>query len=264
MPAETAGVSVFDWALVRGDGCFEAIRAYQGRPFALQAHLDRLARSASALELRLPVRSQLEEWVRLVALDGGDCIVRLIVTRGGVDPLVAAPSRVIVLWEPLPDLPEELRLLPVGAPWHPGGFAWELVGVKGLSYGPNMAAQRTAQRAGYDDALLVSREGFALEGPTFSVAWFVDDSLETPSLELGVLASITRAVALQEADRLGLAVREGRFPLERVLAADEVLALSTIKEVRPVVALGEARFPAGPVTAKLTAAFRSRVAAELG
>ena len=112
---------------------------------------------------------------------------------------------------------------------------------------------------GFTDALLISREGFVLEGPTFSIGWVVDGVIETPSLDLGILASITRTVTLEEAAGLGLSVDEGRFSLDRVFEADEVFALSTLKEVTPVDRVGTTTFSAGPVTGKLAAAYRRRV-----
>ena len=261
---QQAAVSVFDWAVQRGDGCFEAVRSYQGRLFRLDAHLDRLERSAQLLELSLPPRKRLAGWAEQAAAAGRDCAVRIVVTRGGVDALVDAPSRVIVLWEPLPDFPDAFRLLPVRAPWHPSGSEWDMVGVKSLSYAPNMAAQRKAQREGYDDAVLVSSSGQVLELPTSSIGWFADGALETPALDLGILASITRVVVLDEAGLLRIRVREGHYSLERLGDAEEVFVMSTLKEVSPVVAVGEEAFEPGPLTGKLQEAFRSRVAAEVG
>ncbi|NOY55736.1 MAG: hypothetical protein GXP34_07080 [Actinobacteria bacterium] len=257
--AADAAISVFDHGLLRGDGCFEALRSYNGSPYALGPHLDRLAASAALLHLDLPSREEMETWIRAVARDGGDCTVRVVATRGGFDPDVDAGPRVVVLWEPIPELPEHLRVLPLEAPWHSDGATSELTGAKTLSYAPNMAANRVARLAGFDDALLYGRSGRILEGPTFCVAWVVDGVLETPSLDLGILASITRGATLQEAERAGIGVREGHFGLDRLDDADEVMALSTVKEVKPVVRVGERRFVPGPVTELLARRYRQRV-----
>ena len=258
-----ASISVFDWGLQRGEGIFEVARSYGGRLFALDAHLDRLAAGAERLELELPARAAMAEWARAVAADGGDCFIRLIVTRGGTLEDIEAPGRCIIAWEPLPPDHDAFRILPVEAPWHSGGIEWDLTGVKVISYAPNMACGRRAQRVGYDDALLISRDGWVLEGPTWTVAWFVDGVLETPSMDLGILASVTRAEVIKTAADLGLMVVEGRWQLDRVIAADEVVALSTLKEVMPVVAVGPTRFIPGAATARLAAAFSARVAAAL-
>jgi len=260
----TAAVSVFDWGVVRGDGCFEALRSYDGVAFAVDAHLDRLWNSATVLGMEgsLPERRVLAEWISMTAADGGECVVRVIATRGGADSQVDAPPKLIIFWEELPDRPESLSLAEVSAPWHPGGFPWALAGVKGLSYGPNMASVRMAKTAGFDSAVLLSREGIMLEGPTNSIGWVVDGAVETPSLDLGILSSITRTVTLEAAADLGIEVREGRYPVSRLDVAQEFFILSTVNEVMPVTRVGPRVFAIGPVTGSLSAAFRRRVRAE--
>jgi len=265
VPEAEAGISVFDWGLQRGFGCFEVVRAYHGSPFRLGAHLDRLAGSAAALEIEVPPRAALEEWVRAVSRAGGDCQVRILLTGGGRDPLVGAAGRAVVLWEPLSPAPDALRLLPLEAPWHPATDRSPFYAVKWLSYAANMASGDRARAQGYDDALLITSDGLVLEGPTFSVAWVTGEHLETPALGLGILPSITRAVLLGEAaPRLGLPVVEGVFPLSRMLEADEAMALSTVKEVAPVVAVGDHAVPRGPTSGTLAGAFREIVVAEIG
>ncbi len=165
--------------------------------------------------------------------------------------------------EPLPDEGGPVGLLPVDAPWHPDGAASELTGAKTLSYGPNLAASLTAQHAGYDDALLIGRSGSVLEGPTYGVAWVADGVLETPTLDLGILASITREAMLEVAAAQGLSVVEDRFPLDRMLAADEAIALSTVKEIMPIGRVGDRQWDPGPVTSRLAEGFDELVAAEL-
>ncbi|NNC92280.1 MAG: hypothetical protein HKN80_07275 [Acidimicrobiia bacterium] len=265
VPADpsTAAISVFDWGLQRGDGLFEVARSYGGRVFALDAHLDRLEAGAAKLHLDLPARSDLGAWIEAVAVDGGDCFVRLIVTRGGTVPGIEAPARCIVVWESMPEPNDAFRILPVEAPWHSGGVDWDLTGAKVISYAPNMSAGRRAQREGFDDALLISRDGWVLEGPTWTIAWFIDGVLETPAMDLGILASVTRNEVLKTADDIGLAVVEGRWTLDRLREAKEVVALSTLKEVAPVVAVGQTTFSPGEATDKLAAAFSARVAASL-
>jgi branched-subunit amino acid aminotransferase/4-amino-4-deoxychorismate lyase len=255
----TGAIPVTDSAVVRGDGCFEALRSYLGQPFAVEEHLDRLERSAHLLDLPLPSRQEVERWIRKVADEVGDGVVRVLVTRGAGIPGLGDPPRVIVFghtWDP-PDTPG--RLLPVSAPWHAAGAPWDLAGAKTISYAPNMAAGRHARVSGYDDALLVTPNDTILEGPTFSVAWVVDEVLETPGLELGILDSITRRFVLEDARRLGVGVREGVWQLSRLEDATEVMAVSTIREIQPVVSVGDFQFDEGPVTKRLAEAFSQRV-----
>jgi branched-subunit amino acid aminotransferase/4-amino-4-deoxychorismate lyase len=127
----------------------------------------------------------------------------------------------------------------------------ELTGAKTLSYGPNVAARIHAKAEGYGDALLIGRSGTVLEGPTNTVAWVTDGVLETPELGLGILASVTREAVLEVATQINVPVREGRFPLARMEAADEVMALSTLRELQPVVRIGDVNKVVGPVTRRL-------------
>lgn len=144
-----------------------------------------------------------------------------------------------VFWQPAPQWPESLSLTSVSAPWHPAGFnalsSYGLVGIKWLSYAANVAATRQAKSGGYDDAVLVSRDGVVLEGPTFAVGWFIDGVFETPCVtRLGLLPSITLELAIRAADRLGFEVRHSSWPIGRVMVADEVCAMSSTKDIRPV------------------------------
>ncbi len=257
----TATISVLDLGLVRGIGVFEAIKVYDGHPFTLGPHLDRLERSAAANGTPLAPRDRLEAWCREAGRLGGDAILRVLATPGGPDAGVA-PPRTVVLVEDLPDLPTTFRLGTVVAPWHPAGAVWGLAGAKTLSYGPNMHATEEARSAGFDDALLLSADGIVLEGPTASVGWVTDGAIVFPSLDLGVLASVTRIVAEELAAEAGYPVVHGRFTLDELHTADEVLVLSTVKEVAPVVAIDDWHIPPGPVAAELARRFAQRVAAE--
>lgn len=241
-----ASLDVTDSSVLRGDGCFEAIRSYSGHLFRAGDHLDRLERSARALDLTMPARSVLDGWMAQVSAGRGDCVVRVVLTRGPAVPGVTSGGRCIVLSHPLPPVPAEVRLLPVAAPWHPAGRQWDLAGVKTISYAPNQAASRAAHQAGFDDALLLGDDGTVLEGPTFTIAWAVDGVVYTPGLGLGILESVTRRVMLEMVE-----VREVTAPLTVVLNADEVFSLSTLKEATPVVAIGETAFAPGPVTQDL-------------
>ena len=252
--SESETVSVHDAGFVRGDGCFEAVRSYAGHPFAVAAHVQRLQRSAEALGIDLPQLDEITRWIDQAAAVAGDGIVRIIATRGGPDAEVAPPV-IIVMTEPLPPKLTALALLPMRAPWHPAGRQWELAGAKTLSYGPNVNASRLARGKGFDDAVLLSDDEILLEGPTFTIGWVVDGVVETPSLDLFILDSITRRYVI---DRAAV---EGRFGFSRLVAASEVFAMSTLKEVVPVVQVGDRHFERGPITAELASGFRASLVA---
>lgn len=251
-------IPVTDSSVLRGDGCFEVLKSYGGRVFALDEHIDRLHFSASALQIELPDRGELASWIEKTASEVGTGAVRVVVTRGAAVPGLDDSSNVIVFGHSW-DVPAgSVRLFPVTAPWHAAGAEWDLAGAKTISYGPNMAASRRAREEGFDDALLVSVGDLVLEGPTFSVAWVVDGTLETPGLALGILDSITRRVVLGLAEQASVPVVEGRWDLDRLSGASEVMALSTIREVQPIVAIGEKTWQPGPVTDLLAREFVAR------
>lgn len=252
-------VPVTDSSVLRGDGCFEVLKAYGGKAFGLGEHLDRLEASAAALGITLPASDDLASWIEASAAEMGDCAVRVVVTRGSSVPGLDDPSRVIVFSHTLPREEVTATLYPVVAPWHAAGVDWDLAGAKVISYAPNLSATRRARSEGFGDALLVTTGDVMLEGPTFSVAWVVGGVLETPTLDLGILASITRRVVLDSARELGIEVVEGTWGLDRLGDASEAMAMSTIREVQAVTAVGEVSLEPGPVTKQLAAAYADAI-----
>ena len=256
-----AVVSVFDVGFQRGYGCFEAMRSYGGTVFRLDGHLDRLARSAGHLRIELVDRSTLRSWCETSAR-GGDGVLRVYVT-GGTDASVPGTDNVTIVYlEPLPELPDSVRLDLLAAPWHADGQVSELTGAKTLSYGPNLAATIEAKSKGFDDAALLGSDEVVLEGPTFSLAWVKHGSLFTPSLDSQILASITREATLEAAERIGVGVAVGRFHKDALMQADEVIVMSTVREVMPVTAVADVTFSTGPTTHKLRQAFNELVRTE--
>jgi 4-amino-4-deoxychorismate lyase len=255
-----------DLALVRGDAVFEALRVYAGRPFRLGAHLDRLARSAEAIDLPLP--GDLEDLATraVAAAGGGDAVLRLICTRGREGSGEGGPAAFAICTDIPGSLEEErrrgLRLVLLTTATDPlvrAAAPWLLPGVKTISYAVNMAAQRAARARGADDAVLVGLGGELLEAPTANLWWRTGHTLHTPSLDLGVLAGITRTVLRELAPGLGLKVLEGVFTAEDLAAADEAFLSSSTREIMPVVEVDGAPVAdarPGPAAADLQAALR--------
>jgi branched-chain amino acid aminotransferase len=239
-PTTEATIPLPDDGLYRGDGVFEVIRLYGGHPFALAEHLDRLERSAAAIELpvdRAMVERELDPL--LEELGRQDAQLRIVLTRGG---------RRILLIENLPDKGASVRLATVT--YSPSVI---LTGVKSLSYGANMQATRIAQRCGADEALLVRPDGIVLEAPTSTIFWVSPEGgLRTPSLGAGILESITRARIVR-----ALHVDEGEFHLNDLLGTHEAFLASTVREVQPVAAIdGEELDLPGPRTQEAAEAFQ--------
>lgn len=259
---EDASISVFDIGFQRGYGCFEAMRVYQGRIFRLREHVARLGSSAAMLHLPLPPPDTIEEWCRSVAT--GDSALRILVS-GGIDARnIGTDSKVVVLCETLDPQPQAYALQTRIAPWHSDGTIFELTGAKALSYGFNLAATTAARIGGFDDALLVGESGWVLEGPNYTIGWVAGGRLFTPSLDLGILGSITRSAVVDAAPAAQVEVVEGRFGVDALYAADEVLLMSSVREVLPVGRVDDHAYRPGPVTERVRRAFRDLVRAELG
>jgi branched-chain amino acid aminotransferase len=246
--AADAVIPVRDDGLYRGDGAFEVIRLYGGRPFALTDHLDRLERSAAAIELRLergPLEEEIERLLAEVGDDDGQ--MRLVVTRGG---------RRIAAAEPLPPSGDVIRLATVT--YSPSVI---LNGVKSISYAANMQATRIAVGQGADEAILVTPDGTVLEAPTATVFWVSPQgALRTPALDAGVLESITRARIVAE-----LEVEEGAWPVADLRAASEAFLASTTREAQAVAAIDGSNLAQapGPRTRDAEAAFAAALEREL-
>ncbi len=243
--AETV-IPLKDDGLYRGDGVFEVIRLYRGRPFALADHLDRLERSAAAIELPAQRAELAGEIEALLAAHGdGDAQLRLIVTRGG---------RRIALIEELVAHADAVSLATVT--YAPTVI---LTGVKSLSYGANMQATRIAKGGGADEALLVRPDGVVLEAPTSTIFWVADGELRTPALRSGILDSITRRILVES-----LSVAEAEYPLADALGATEAFLASTVREIQPISAIDDRVYESGPRTAEARQAFDQAIATELG
>ncbi len=247
-PADGARIPVTDDGLLRGDGVFEMVRLYEGRPFALGDHLDRLERSAAAIELAVDRDAIEHEIADLLgeygARDGG---LRIVLTRGG---------RRIVLCEPLPAWNETI---PVAIVTYAPSVI--LTGVKSISYAANMQATRVANRRGADEALLVRPDGVVLEAPTSAIFWVsAGGRLRTPSIETGILESITRDRLVRE-----LHVEVGEWGIDDLRGSHEAFLASTTREVQAISAIDGRALPEapGPRTQQAREAFARVLAAEL-
>lgn len=236
-PLAAARLAMTDDGVARGDGAFETIGVWRGRPFRLDDHLERLAASLHAVALPPPDLDLLRsEAASLVEGVTEDCALRIYVTATG--------TRVVTL-SPPPQRREPRHLDPRPAPWIRPLGTYDPAGAKTMSYLPNMAATRVAQRNGADDALLVSLEGWVLEGPTFAVLWVTEQTLFTAPTELGIVDSISRRTVLELADAQGVGVVLEPRPLDHLLAADEVMICSAVRPLLSIERVGDRRYP-GP------------------
>jgi branched-chain amino acid aminotransferase len=246
-PLAEATVPVTDEGLLRGDGAFEVVRLYAGRPFALDDHLRRMARSCETLMLEADLSGVREDALTASGIaDGADLLLRLVVTRGG---------HRIALLEPMAQYGDSIRLsvethLPTPL----------LRAAKSLSYAANMLAVRRAAERGYEDALLVTPDGRVLEITRSSFFWVEDGQILTPPLgEHEILDSITRRRVMEESD-----VIERSVGLDELRGADEAFTAGTSFEVLPIAEIeGVGSFEPGPATGEVMERVRARVEREL-
>ncbi|CAN5875046.1 aminodeoxychorismate lyase [soil metagenome] len=250
-PLEQASLALTDAGVARGDGAFETIGVWDGVPFRVEDHLERLGRSLAGIGLPpAPVDDIRLDLDRVLADQVGDAALRIFVTATG--------TRIVLLAGPPARAPLR-HLISQPAPWIRPVGTYGPASSKTMSYGPNMAASRAAQRVGGDDALLISLENVVLEGPTFTVMWVRDDVVYAPDLALGLVDSISRRSLVELAADAGTTCRTGAFALADVCGADEVLTCSSVRPVHPLERIDADDLPsATPVTERLAAALERR------
>ncbi|WP_369069286.1 aminotransferase class IV [Kineococcus terrestris] len=260
-----AVVGADDGGLTRGDGCFETLRVLGGDPpraLGLDAHLERLARSAAALDLTSPTADVWRAAARAAAREvpaGAEAALRLTLTRGTA---AAGPTALLTLRpvgaEVLAARERGVRLVALdrGTALDTHAAApWLLGGVKSLSYAVHTAALREAARRGADDAVFTTPAGEVLEAPTATVVVLAAGTLRTPAAGAsGILAGTTQRAVFAGAAREGVPTAEGPLALAELAGADGAWLVSSVRGAVEVVALDGAPVRRAPGwTARLRA-----------
>ncbi len=264
--ARRAKVSVFDRGLLYGDGLFETMRAYGGRIFGLDEHLQRLRRSSDALGIPLPERDwrkTLEELLRRNRLGKGDAWVRLNLTRGAAAPDILPPRRaratVFALVKPVPSgfSPIQRRGAQITLlTYSRHSFMPEH---KSLNYLPTILGKSAAAQRGAYEGLFVRDGRYLMEGTTSSIFLVRGDKLQTPPVE-GILPGVTRRIISQLAAEEGIGLVERDTSVAMLKKADEAFLTSSVAEIVPVVRLDAHRIATGkpgPVTKLLQRRYRT-------
>jgi branched-chain amino acid aminotransferase len=271
LPPDQAFVPVLDRGFLYGDSVYEVIRTYGGSPFALDTHLDRLERSAAALQIPLLPRETLTAAVRrtLEAAGNPESYCRIIVTRGTgpltLDPTTATESRTLILVKELEPFPEWMfaQGIRVYIPSVRRNLRAALdPAIKSGNYLNSVLALGEAKRQGFDDALMLDAEGRLTEATTSNVFLFRRHTLYTPALEVGILEGVTRGILLTLARQAGIPAVEGELRASDLTSADEVFLTSTLREVMAVVQVNDHRVGSGkpgPQTARMGDLFRAYV-----
>jgi len=283
VPASEATVNVRDRGFLYGDAAFETMRAYGGKVFEWNAHMDRLRETCEVLDFDHGLSdAELRERVddTLAANELAEAYVRLSITRG-VQPGKLTPDTevdptVVVIVSQLPrggrgdesvwDGPATLQTvktkrvpdesIPSQAKTH--------------NYLNGILARLELRVSDADEAVMVDVDGHVTEGATSNLFFVRDNALRTPSLDGPVLPGITRRVVLELAAEEGIPVKEGQYTPEEIRNADEVFLTNSTWEIRPVETVdglsvgddeddGSTETAAGPVTTLLSRLFDARV-----
>ena len=270
-PAADAAVSVFDHGLLYGDGVFEGIRAYNGRVFKLERHIERLFDSAKAIRLALPVaRDEVAELVLDTCRrnDITDGYVRLVVTRGagdlGIDPRSCPRAEIVVIARRVPPLYGQ-------KPWDAVSLVTSSFrrnapdalspAIKSLNYLNNILARIEANDRGADEALFLDQHGYVAEATVDNVFIVVDRTLLTPPTSTS-LKGITRETVIELARDLAFTVEERPFTLVDVWTAREAFMCGTMAEIVPIATVDGRAIGAGApgaMTSLILAAYERAV-----
>lgn len=275
LPVAEAAISPFDRGLLFGDGVFETMRTYGGRVFRFEQHLQRLARSMTALELNAavpadPLRRLIDELLAAEGLAEGR--LRLTVTGGAFDGQIrlkrSGPPTIFAFATPLvspktDDYRQGIDLVISGfrQPW-----ASPLARIKTIHRLEYLMAREEALRQGATDALILDDRGGLCEGTSSNLFLIERGTLVTPSLDSPILPGVTRDAVIESARSIGVPVEERFIPLDELWTAAEVFVTATSWEVLPVRTVnGKVVGPGarGALTEKIHAAFRALVGAEM-
>lgn len=253
---------VTDLGPTRGDGVFETMLAFSGEVRKFEAHLERLQRSSTLLQIGIPpaeswraaVRRGLEEFRTRGRLPD-ELSIKLVATRGVEgEPASEDPQFAGTYWVLLTPVSEAMRAQrgkPVSVTLLDRGHdadaadraPWLLLGAKTLSYAVNMAALRWAKEHGFDDVIFTSSDGRVLEGPTSTVLVVKKgsdgqpDKLLTPLLETGILPGTTQGAIFAAAERNGWDLGYGPLTPEDLFDADHVWLASSVRLLAPVASI---------------------------
>lgn len=242
---DEAKISVYDHGVLYGDGVFEGIRAYRGKVFRCEDHVERLFDSAKAIALEIPVSRQelIDAIYRTLEANGlEDAYIRVLVTRGtgtlGLDPNKCHEPQVVIITDTIMLYPKDFYengLEVVTVPTirnHPDALSPR---IKSLNYLNNILAKIEALQAGVVEAIMLNKDGYVAECTGDNLFIYADGKLKTPPPHAGILEGITRGVVMELADRIDTPVVERQLTRFDLYVADECFLTGTAAEIVPVV-----------------------------
>jgi len=269
--ASEAKIPVNDHGFLYGDGVFEGLRFYNGRILKLRAHLKRLADSAKALGISLPMSAVKLEQALLEIVEASthtNGYLRLIVTRGvgplGIDPSHCETGCVVIIADQLKMVSEEVRdkgaRLIIASIRRLAGDQLD-PRIKSLNYLNQITAKMEANVAGADEAVMLNQSGFVAEGTADNIFIVTGDTLETPPVTDGALNGVTRGLILELSNMLSIPVRERSLTTYDLYTADECFLTGTGAELIPVreIASRQIRNTPGPIYSRIRKQFHSEL-----
>ena len=265
-PLADLKVSIEDRGFQFGDGVYEVLAVYAGRPFLLDRHLSRLKISTQAIGISFDFESGALETVIREGLERSqfrDALIYIQITRGAAPrshliPGGLKPTLVLTI-RPLPETPPALREHGASLMTTPDD-RWGRCYIKAITLLPNVLARNEAVRRGFDDALFVAPDGDVRECTAANIFLVRGERIVTPPRDQSVLHGITQDFLHECAGGIGLGMFEERFEVGALREAEEVFMSSTSIEVLGVTRIDDCVFGTmpGPTTRRLFDEFRSR------
>ena len=265
-PIADAMVNIEDRGFQFGDGVYEVVVAFEGKPFLVEQHLSRLRQSAAAISISYdfaanPVTPIILDGIRLADFSSAMVYVQLtrgVAPRNHIIPPDIKPTLVMTV-KHLPQIPDEKRLQGIKLVSMPE-TRWAKCYVKAITLLPNILAKNEAISRGFDDALFVAGDQVR-ECTSSNIFLIRDNQLMFPPRDESVLHGITQGFIAECAIGIDIPVREQPIKLDDIFGADEAFISSTLVEVLPVTSvdgrrIGDGRM--GQVTDKLFKEFRRR------
>jgi branched-chain amino acid aminotransferase len=243
VPKQEARTSIFDHGFLYGDGVFEGIRAYNGRVFRLDEHLDRMYDSAKAIDLHIPISKEEMKKAIIETLKRNnlkDAYIRPIVSRGdgdlGLDPRKCPKPNIFIItqeWGAMYGDLYEKGLIAITVGVRRNAPEAMPPNIKSLNYLNNILAKIEANAKGGDEAIMFDVNGNLSEGSGDNIFVVKNGQIITPPA-LNNLRGITRAAAIEIATMKGIKVAEINMGLFDIYTADEVFVTGTAAEIAPI------------------------------
>lgn len=235
---EEAVISPFDHGFLYGMGLFETFRVYNGHPFLLDDHLERLNHSLKLLNIeaqysREQILTALRQLLKKNNLANG--YIRLNVSAGigeiGLQTKPYEEPNLIIFSKPLTAMNKEKKAVILNLKRNTPEGQERL---KSHHYLNNILAKREIGDAIDSEGIFLTEEGFLAEGVVSNLFWIKGNVLFTPAIETGILNGITRQFVMKLASKQGMTIKEGFFPIESAKEAEEVFVTNSVQEIVPI------------------------------